>query len=182
MAHIRPHSDGSINWRLKMNRIDLTPLYRSTVGYDRLGSLIDAAFQTEKTSNGYPPYNIEVVEENNYAITVAVAGFKEAELDIQVENGVLTVQGKKETPNEAKTFLHQGIANRSFERKFNLADHIEVTGADLHDGLLTVKLLKEIPEAMKPKSISINSATSNSTTSNTAAQASNVIDHKEKVA
>ena len=157
MAQIRPHFDGSINWRYKMNRIDLSPLYRSTVGYDRLGSLIDAAFQSEKSSNGYPPYNIEVVEENNYAITVAVAGFKESELNIQVENGILTVQGKKESEQGEKTFLHQGIANRSFERKFNLADHIEVVGADLQDGLLKVNLVKEIPEAMKPKSIAINS-------------------------
>jgi len=155
-----------------MNRIDLTPLYRSTVGYDRLGSLLDAAFQTEKTSSGYPPYNIEVVEENNYAITIAVAGFKEAELEIQVENGVLTVQGKKQADGQAKTFLHQGIANRSFERKFNLADHIEVVGADLQDGLLTINLLKEIPEAMKPKSIAINTNTTSA----------KVLDHKDKVA
>lgn len=140
-----------------MNRIDLSPLYRSTVGYDRLGSLIDAAFQTEKTSNGYPPYNIEVIEENNYAISIAVAGFKESELDIQVENGVLAVQGKKQTDPDVKTFLHQGIANRSFERKFNLADHIEVVGAGLQDGLLSINLVKEIPDAMKPKSIKINS-------------------------
>jgi len=155
-----------------MNRIDLTPLYRSTVGYDRLGSLLDAAFQTEKTSSGYPPYNIEVVEENNYAITVAVAGFKQSELDIQVENGVLTVQGKKQVADQATTFLHQGIANRSFERKFNLADHIEVVSADLQDGLLSISLVKEIPEAMKPKSIAIN----------TNATKAKVLDHKDKVA
>ena len=139
-----------------MNRIDLTPLYRSSIGFDRFGSLLDAAFQTEKTSTGYPPYNIEVVEENNYAITVAVAGFKEAELDIQVENGVLTVRGKKQVSDEKQNFLHQGIATRSFERKFNLADHVEVKGADLQDGLLTLNLVREIPEAMKPKSIAIN--------------------------
>jgi len=138
-----------------MNRIDLTPLYRSSVGYDRFGSLLDAAFQTEKTSAGYPPYNIEVVEENSYAITIAVAGFKESELDIQVEHGVLSVRGKKEE-SENKEFLHQGIATRSFERKFNLADHIEVTNANLADGLLSVSLVKEVPEAMKPKSIAIN--------------------------
>lgn len=139
-----------------MNRIDLTPLYRSSVGYDRFGSLLDAAFQTEKASTGYPPYNIEVVEENNYTITVAVAGFKEAELDLQVEKGVLTVRGQKQVLESAKNYLHQGIANRSFERKFNLADHIEVVNADLADGLLTVHLVKEVPEAMKPKNIAIN--------------------------
>jgi len=153
-----------------MNRIDLTPLYRSSVGYDRFGSLLDAAFQTEKTSSGYPPYNIEVVEENNYTITVAVAGFKQDELDIQVENGVLTVRGKKEASDEAPNFLHQGIATRSFERKFNLADHIEVVNADLQDGLLNVSLVKEVPEAMKPKSIAING------------DAPRVIAHKEKAA
>jgi len=141
-----------------MNRIDLTPLYRSSVGYDRFGSLLDAAFQTEKTSAGYPPYNIEAFEENNYAITLAVAGFKQSELDIQVENGVLTVRGKKEATDSSGNYLHQGIATRSFERKFNLADHIEVVNADLQDGLLTVALVKEVPEAMKPKSIAINGA------------------------
>ena len=139
-----------------MNRIDLSPLYRSSVGYDRFGSLLDAAFQTEKANSAYPPYNIEVVEENNYAITVAVAGFKEAEIELQVENGVLTVRGKKEASNGEQTFLHQGIASRSFERKFNLADHIEVVSADLADGLLRVNLVKEIPEAMKPRTIAIN--------------------------
>lgn len=143
-----------------MNRIDLTPLYRSSVGYDRFGSLLDAAFQTEKTSAGYPPYNIEAFEENNYAITLAVAGFKQAELDIQVENGVLTVRGKKEAVDSNGNYLHQGIATRSFERKFNLADHIEVVNADLQDGLLTVALVKEVPEAMKPKTIAINGASS----------------------
>jgi len=140
-----------------MNRIDLSPLYRSSVGYDRFGSLLDAAFQTEKNSAGYPPYNIEVVEEDNYAITIAVAGFREDELDIQVENGVLTIRGKKAEGGE-KNYLHQGIATRSFERKFNLADHIEVVNAKLEDGLLNVALVKEVPEAMKPKSISINAS------------------------
>lgn len=141
-----------------MNSIDLTPLYRSSVGYDRFGSLLDAAFQTEKTSAGYPPYNIEVIEQDSYAITLAVAGFKEAELDLQVENGVLTIRGKKESDDNGNTYLHQGIANRSFERKFNLADHIEVTEANLQDGLLTINLVKEVPEAMKPKSIAIQTS------------------------
>ena len=153
-----------------MNRIDLTPLYRSSVGYDRFGSLLDAASQSEKASTGYPPYNIEVVEENSYAITVAVAGFKESELDLQVEKGVLTVRGQKQVLESAKNYLHQGIANRSFERKFNLADHIEVVNADLADGLLRVHLIKEVPEAMKPKSIAING------------NQAKAIAHKDKVA
>jgi len=138
-----------------LNRVDLSPLYRSSIGFDHFGSLLDAAFQTEKTSAGYPPYNIEAIEENSYAITVAVAGFKEAELNIEVENGVLSVHGKKDDNDTARNFLHQGIANRTFERKFDLADHIEVVNAELIDGLLTVYLVKEIPEAMKPRKISI---------------------------
>ncbi|MGC1508670.1 Hsp20 family protein [Ketobacter sp.] len=138
-----------------MNAIDLTPLYRSSIGFDRLGSLINHALATESTPNGYPPYSIEVLDENRYAITVAVAGFSQQELDIQVEKGVLTVRGNKNEKDERK-YLYQGIANRSFERKFNLADYVEVTGADLSNGLLTIRLVKEIPEAMKPKTIAIN--------------------------
>lgn len=142
-----------------MNRVDLTPLYRSSVGFDRFESLLDAAFQTEKSSAGYPPYNIEMMEENNYAITLAVAGFTQDELDIQVEKGVLTIVGKKEPAESKGQFLHQGIATRAFERKFNLADHIEVTGADLKDGLLHISLIKEVPEAMKPRKINIGGST-----------------------
>lgn len=138
-----------------MNAIDLTPLYRSSVGFDRLGSLINHALTAESTTSGYPPYNIEVLDENRYAITLAVAGFSQEELDIQVEKGVLSVAGNKATKDE-RQYLYQGIANRAFERKFNLADYVEVTGADLSNGLLTISLKKEIPEAMKPKNIAIN--------------------------
>ena len=138
-----------------MTTIDLTPLYRSSIGFDRFGSMLDSALRSEKTATGYPPYDIESFDENEYAITLAVAGFEEGELDIQVEKGVLSVRGKKAETDKARSYLYQGIANRSFERKFNLADFIEVTGADLSNGLLTVSLVKEIPEAMKPKSIAI---------------------------
>lgn len=138
-----------------MTRLDLTPLYRSSVGFDRFGSLLDAAFQTEKASSGYPPYNIEAIEENRYGITLAVAGFKEKDIDIETENGVLTIRGNQ-TNEEERNYLHQGIAQRSFERKFTLADHVEVTDAQLADGLLNITLVREIPEAMKPKSIAIN--------------------------
>lgn len=141
-----------------MNTIDLTPLYRSTIGFDRLGALLDTALRTDQTSAGYPPYNIEVSGENRYGITVAVAGFDESELDIQVERGVLTVRGKKTDDSKERKYLHQGIATRAFERKFSLADHVEVTNAQLNNGLLTISLVKEIPEAMKPKSIAINSS------------------------
>lgn len=138
-----------------MTRIDLTPLYRSSVGFDRFGSLLDAAFQTEKTAGGYPPYNIEALEENRYGITLAVAGFKQSDIDIETENGVLTIRGNQ-AQEDNRNYLHQGIARRSFERKFTLADHVEVTDAQLADGLLNITLVREIPEAMKPKKIAVN--------------------------
>jgi molecular chaperone IbpA len=139
-----------------MTTIDLSPLYRSSIGFDRMASLLDSALRSEKTTGGYPPYDIEVRGDNQYAITLAVAGFEQSELDIQVEKGVLTVRGKKDEDKSARNYLYQGIANRAFERKFNLADHVEVSDADLNNGLLTVSLVKEVPEAMKPKSIAIN--------------------------
>ena len=138
-----------------MNTIDLTPLYRNSVGFDRFGSLIDAAMRTEKSGSGYPPYNIVDLQDNKYAITLAVAGFSDAELNIQLEKGVLTISGKKDKAEDKTKYLHQGIATRSFERKFNLADYIEVVDADLKDGMLTVSLLREIPEKMKPRTIAI---------------------------
>ena len=150
-----------------MTTIDLSPLYRSSVGFDRMGSLLDSALRSEKSAAGYPPYDIEVRGENQYAITLAVAGFEQDELDIQVEKGVLRVRGKKVEDDTERSFLYQGIANRAFERKFNLADYIEVSGADMSNGLLTISLLKEVPEAMKPKSITIN-------------QAGNVLEHGSK--
>lgn len=138
-----------------MNSIDLGPLYRSSVGYDRVGRLIDNAFRAAENGAGYPPYNIEMLDENHYAITLAVAGFKRDLLDISVENCVLTISGGKDADNQERQYLHQGIANRAFERRFNLAEHVEVTEADLSDGMLTVNLKREIPEAMKPRSIPI---------------------------
>ncbi|HUV20428.1 MAG TPA: Hsp20 family protein, partial [Gammaproteobacteria bacterium] len=114
--------------------------------------------RSQKAGVGFPPYDIETTGEDRYAVTLAVAGFDESELEIQVENGVLCVSGKKADEVEEKSYLYRGIANRSFERKFNLADHVEVQGADLKNGLLTVNLIKEIPEAMKPRTIAINPA------------------------
>ena len=141
-----------------MNTIDLTPLYRNSVGFDRMASLLDNALRSQKAGVGFPPYDIESTGDDRYAITLAVAGFEESELDIQVENGVLRVSGKKADESEEKSYLYRGIANRSFERKFNLADFIEVQGASLKNGLLTISLVKEIPEAMKPRSIEIKPA------------------------
>ena len=139
-----------------MTTIDFTPLYRSSVGFDRLASMLDNAMRGESAPGGYPPYNIEVLEDDHYAITIAVAGFTQEELDINVEKGVLTVRGKK-AESSGHTYLYQGIANRTFERKFNLADYVEITGADLKNGLLTISLVKEIPDAMKPRKIEISS-------------------------
>ncbi len=139
-----------------MNRIDFTPLYRSSIGFDRLATLLDQAMSTENhSSGGYPPYDIEMLDENRYDITLAVAGFRDSDIHIQVEKGVLTVNGKKST-DKTRQFLYNGIAQREFERKFNLADYVEVTGAELRDGLLKINLKKEIPEAMKPRTIAIN--------------------------
>lgn len=137
-----------------MNSIDLTPLYRSSIGFDGLASLIDSALTTD-TVVDYPPYNIEIHDENKYAITLAVAGFERNELEIVVEKDALKVSGKKAQDEDHK-YLHQGFANRAFERNFDLADYVVVTSADYSNGLLTINLVKEIPEAMKPKTIAIN--------------------------
>lgn len=138
-----------------MNTIDLTPLYRSTIGFDRFGSLLNSAMSNDQGSAGYPPYNIEVTDEDRYAVTLAVAGFERDELDIQVENGVLTVRGSKGGDLGDRQFLYQGIATRNFERKFSLADHVEVRGATIKNGLLSIDLVKETPEEMKPRSVPI---------------------------
>lgn len=139
-----------------MTTIDLTPLYRSSVGFDRMATLLNSAVRREQSAPGYPPYNIEITGENQYEITLAVAGFSDDELDIQVENGILSVKGKKADSDEKRQYLHQGIATRSFLRKFNLADHVEVQGAASENGILRISLLRELPEAMKPRTIAIN--------------------------
>ncbi len=141
-----------------MRTFDLSPLYRSTVGFDRLFNLLDGV------SNGdaqpYPPYNIERTGENAYRVTMAVAGFSEKDLDIQAKENVLTVTAeKKEEKQEGENeVLYRGIASRAFERRFQLADHVEVTGASLENGLLHIDLVREIPEAMKPRKIAIGSS------------------------
>jgi len=140
-----------------MTTIDLTPLYRSSIGFDRLASLLDTMLSSgDITSAGYPPYDIEVLEGNKYAITITVAGFDSGELGIQVEKGVLTIHGKKAEEKGDRKYLYQSIANRSFKMKFNLADYVKVTGAELNNGLLKIRLEKEIPEAIKPKAIPID--------------------------
>ncbi len=138
-----------------MNSIDLSPFYRNSIGYDRVGALINNALRAADSAAGYPPYNIEMVDPDHYTITVAVAGFNRGNLDIAVENGVLTIVGNRGDTPGGRRYLHQGIASRTFERRFNLAEYIEVKGAELRDGLLTVNLKRELPEAMKPRSIPI---------------------------
>jgi molecular chaperone IbpA len=139
-----------------MRTFDLSPLYRSTVGFDRLFSLLDQATGVEAGVPGYPPYNIERTGENAYRITMAVAGFNDSELSIESRENTLTVKGeKKAEEGKDAEILYRGIAARSFERRFQLADHVEVKGARLENGLLHVELVREIPEAMKPRTISI---------------------------
>jgi len=143
-----------------MRTFDLAPLYRSTVGFDRLFSLLDQAAGVDGASNGYPPYNIERTDENAYRITIAVAGFTESELSIEVKENRLTVRGEKQARDEkAGEVLYQGIAARAFERVFQLADFVQVKGANLENGLLHVDLAREIPEAKKPRQIAINGKT-----------------------
>jgi molecular chaperone IbpA len=140
-----------------MRTFDLAPLYRSTVGFDRLFSLLDRVSGFEGTSTpGYPPYNIERTGENAYRISVAVAGFSDADLSIEAKENTLTIRGDKaKTEEVAGETLYQGIAARAFERVFQLADHVEVRGAHLENGLLHVDLVREVPEAMKPRQIKI---------------------------
>jgi molecular chaperone IbpA len=139
-----------------MRQFDLTPLYRSTVGFDRLFSLLDSVAGSE-AAPGYPPYNIERTAENEYRITVAVAGFAESDLNIEVKENALTVRGERKADDRKGEILHQGIAARAFERRFQLADHVQVTGASLENGLLHVELVREVPEAKKPRTIAIGS-------------------------
>jgi len=137
-----------------MRQFDFAPLYRSTVGFDRLAKLLDGVSGLE-ASDGYPPYNIERLGENDYRITMAVAGFNKDEFKIEVKEQSLIVSGQKAPEEKERVFLHRGIAARSFERRFQLADHVEVKGADFTDGLLHIDLVRNLPERMKPRTISI---------------------------
>lgn len=143
-----------------MRSLDFSPLYRSTVGFDHLSSLLDAVNRSDNNSNGYPPYNIERLEKDQYRITMAVAGFGQDELDIQTEKQTLTVKSRKEEEQVDRNFLHRGIAARNFERHFQLADHVKVVNARLEHGMLHIDLVREIPEAEKPKKISITNSES----------------------
>lgn len=140
-----------------MRNIDLSPLYRSFIGFDHLASMIDAASQNEKQTS-YPPYNIELLEDDKYRITMAIAGFSQDEISIEVKENTLAVTGNKADKKDAeRKFLHKGISERNFERKFQLGDHVKVLAADMENGLLHIDLERVIPEAMKPRKIEIGS-------------------------
>jgi len=137
--------------------IDFTPLFRTAVGFDRVQAMLEEANRVE--SNGYPPYNIELTDEDHYRISMAVAGFSQDELEVEVKQSMLRVTGKKSEDGAGRKFLYRGIANRTFERRFQLADYVRVAGANIEDGLLHIDLVREIPEAMKPRKIEIGSPT-----------------------
>jgi len=140
-----------------MNTLDFSPLYRSSIGFDRLAQLMDNAMRREVNQPSYPPYNIELLADDHYRISMAIAGFDIEDVEIELEKNMLTVSGQK--PQEtSKNFLYQGIAGRNFERKFQLADHVKVTKAHLNNGLLHIELMQEIPETMKPQKIQIQSS------------------------
>ena len=138
-----------------MRPFDFAPLYRSTVGFDRLVQLLDSAAGFENDAPAYPPYNIERLGDNEYRITMAVAGFAESELKLEVKEQTLTIKGDKAPESKERTFLHRGIATRAFERRFQLADHVEVRGADLKDGLLHIDLVRNVPERLKARTVAI---------------------------
>lgn len=138
-----------------MRNFDFAPLYRSAIGFDRMAQLINDA-QRAESAPSYPPYNIELIAEDKYAITMAVAGFARNELDIETERDTLKVVGRKQTAEGTRNFLHRGIASRDFEHRFRLADHVKVVNARLDNGLLHIELIREIPEAHKPRKILID--------------------------
>ena len=142
-----------------MSTFDLTPLFRSTVGFDRMMSLLDSAGRTDEQA--YPPYNIEKIGEDAYRVTMAVAGFGEEDLSIVAQGNSLVIAGKQKREEKKSEYLYRGIAGRAFERRFQLADHIKVTGAELANGVLHVDLVREVPEAMKPRTIKVGTVQPN---------------------
>jgi molecular chaperone IbpA len=139
-----------------MRTFDFSPLYRATVGFDRVAEMMDRVLEAEVSTPTYPPYNIEKTDENAYRISIAVAGFSESELSVEVKEGALLVSARKAEDDKDRTFLHRGIATRAFERRFQLADHVRVSGASHVNGMLNIDLVREVPEALKPRRIEIN--------------------------
>lgn len=140
-----------------MRNFDFSPLYRATVGFDRMADMMDRAMSADQVQSTYPPYNIEKIDENAYRISIAVAGFSADDLSVELREGQLIVAAKKAEGGVERAFLHRGIATRAFERRFALADHVKVTGAETADGMLHIDLVREVPEALKPRRIEITS-------------------------
>lgn len=140
-----------------MRSFDLAPLYRATVGFDQIADLVDRAFTNDVGQQSYPPYNIEKTDENAYRISIAVAGFSDADLAVETRENALIVTARKAEEEGERAYLHRGIATRAFERRFTLADHVRVTGATHADGMLHIDLIREIPEVLKPRQIAIAS-------------------------
>jgi molecular chaperone IbpA len=141
-----------------MRHFDFSPLYRATVGFDQIADIMDRVLASDTTGPSYPPYNIEKTANDTYRISIAVAGFSDQDLDVEVKENALVVSAKKAEEDSAKTYLHRGIATRAFERRFQLADHVRVVGASHIDGMLHIDLVRELPEAYKPRRIEITSA------------------------
>ncbi len=139
-----------------MRRFDPTPLYRATIGFDRMADMLDRVLATDLQAPSYPPYNIEKTDENAYRISIAVAGFAPEDLSVEVKENALIIAGRSSEDETDRQFLHRGIATRAFERRFHLADHVRVTGARHIDGMLHVELARELPEALKPRQIAIH--------------------------
>jgi molecular chaperone IbpA len=139
-----------------MRNFDLAPLYRATVGFDQIADLMDRVVSNDASAQSYPPYNIERTADDGWRISIAVAGFGDAELSVEVRENALLVAGRKSDDTTGRKFLHRGIATRAFERRFHLADHVRVTGATHENGLLHIDLVREVPEALKPRRISIS--------------------------
>ena len=140
-----------------MRNFDLAPLYRATVGFDQIADMMDRVLSSDMGQPTYPPYNIEKTADDAYRISIAVAGFADSDLSVEVKDGALIVSARKAEDDSDRTFLHRGIATRAFERKFQLADHVKVTGASHADGMLHIDLVREVPEALKPRRIEIAS-------------------------
>jgi molecular chaperone IbpA len=140
-----------------MRTYDFAPLYRATVGFDQIADLMDRVLSTEETKPAYPPYNIEKLDDDSYRISIAVAGFSDQDLTVEVRENALIVSARKAEDTAERTYLHRGIATRAFERRFHLADHVQVIGASHADGMLHIDLVREVPEALKPRTIEISS-------------------------
>ena len=141
-----------------MRTFDLSPLYRASVGFDQIADLMDRALTSDGSQSTYPPYNIEKTADDAYRISVAVAGFGESDLSVEVRDNALIVAARKDNDDKSRVYLHRGIATRAFERRFHLADHVRVTGASHEDGMLHIELAREVPEALKPRRIEIASS------------------------